>query len=414
MRNILSLCAVFALFMACSAQTAFSQTGSSGTPANARAIQPTNAKPKFKTINKLSAATQAALKNDGDSNGNGGGNNGSMHTIPHWHGAFTYQGTSYPYIMAGRNPAKGGTAVIGTQIIPVNMVLDGCTDANGNPVAFNIDRATLKNTLNSPEFEAANFTTGYTQYTDAVMRAEFQGVMKKDWHMLLNNTNILEPVTVEVPPEDSACLYFPPTGQPFADVDIDYFAGQMQTILELENVDPTQLSIVLTKDVVLYEGGNIFECCVIGFHSAGPVLGVVGNPAQTWAWASWLSPADDFGGGFEDILPLSHEIGEWSNDPYTNNLVPAWQEPDGSGNCGGNLLEVGDPVEIFPSPSFPTLVDGYVYHPQTLALLQWFSRQTPSSAIDGAYSYGDESILTSPSLACVPPPASSTAATVKK
>jgi len=165
-------------------------------------------------------------------------------------------------------------------------------------------------------------------------------------------------------------------------VDIDYFAGQLQTVLELENVDPTQLSILLTKDIVLYEGGNIFNCCVIGFHSAGPVLGVVGNPAQTFAWASWLSPADDFGGGFEDILPLSHEIGEWANDPYTNNIVPAWQEPDGSGNCGGNLLEVGDPVEIFPSPSFPTLVDGYVYHPQTLALLQWFSRETPSSAID--------------------------------
>jgi hypothetical protein len=59
------------------------------------------------------------------------------------------------------------------------------------------------------------------------------------------------------------------------------------------------------------------------------------------------------------------------------------------------------------------VLDGYVYHPQTLALLQWFSRETPSSAIDGAYSYGNESILTSPSLACIPP-AGAAAATVKK
>jgi hypothetical protein len=92
--------------------------------------------------------------------------------------------------------------------------------------------------------------------------------MKQNWHTLLDTPNVLEPVTVEVPPEDSACLFFPPSGQPFADVDIDYFAGQLQTILDLENVDPTQLSILLTKDLVLYEGENIFNCCVIGFHSA--------------------------------------------------------------------------------------------------------------------------------------------------
>ncbi|HVB36388.1 MAG TPA: hypothetical protein VND42_04030 [Candidatus Acidoferrales bacterium] len=402
MRNILFLCAVAVLFAACSAQGVFAQTGSAGAPINAQAMQSTSVKMKFKTMNKLSAATNAMLQTDGDSNGNGGGNNAGTKTIPHWHGAFIYQGIVYPYIMAGHNPRRGDATSIGTQVIPINMVLDGCVDASGNPVAFNIDHATLKNTFNSPEFESASFSTGYTQYTDAVQRAEFHSVMKDDWHTLLNTPQILEPVTMEVPPEDSACVYFPPTGQPFADVNIDYFAGQLETILELEDVDPKQLPIVLTKDVVLFEGTNIFNCCVIGFHSAGPVLGVVGNPAQTFAWASWLSPADNFGGGFEDILPLSHEIGEWANDPFTNNIVPPWQEPDGSGSCGGNLLEVGDPVEIFPNPAFPVVVDGYQYHPQTLALLEWFTRETPSSAIDGAYSYANESLLPSPSIACAP------------
>src|SRR5271165_3895037 len=356
MKKGFCLCGFAVLLAACSAQVVYAQ---SAAPANAQPLVPGSVKTKFKTINKLSAATQAALQNDGDGNGNAGGSNGGMRTIAHWHGSFTYQNTVYPYIMAGHNPRQGGTTVIGTQVIPVNVVLDGCTDVNGNPVAFNIDRATLRNTFNSPEFEFANFSTGYTQYTDAVQRAEFHKVMQRDWHTLLANPQVLESVTIEVPPEDSTCLYFPPNGQPFADVDIDYFAGQMQTILELENVDPTQLSIVLTKDMTLYEGGNFFNCCVIGFHSAGPVLGVVGNPAQTYAWASWLSEADDFGGGFQDILPLSHEIGEWANDPYTNNLVPPWQEPDGSGICGGNLLEVGDPVEIFPYPAYPVVVDGY-------------------------------------------------------
>jgi hypothetical protein len=205
-------------------------------------------------------------------------NNGRISTIPHWHGAFTYQGVTHPYIMAGRNPRNGGTAVVGTQVIPINIVVDGCLDANGNPVAFNIDRATLNNTFNSPEFEFANFSTGYTQYTDAVQRAEFHSVMKQNWHTLLNAPNVLEPVTVEVPPEDSACLFFPPSGQPFADVDIDYFAGQLETVLELENVDPTQFSILLTKDIVLYEGGNIFNCCVIGFSFGRPSARSRGKP----------------------------------------------------------------------------------------------------------------------------------------
>ncbi|HEV3304817.1 MAG TPA: hypothetical protein VGZ91_00140, partial [Candidatus Sulfotelmatobacter sp.] len=157
MRNIVSLCASMALCLAFAAQGVSAQTSTSGAPANAQAVQPTNVKTKFKTTNKLSAATQNALQNDGDSNGNGGGNNGRMSTIPHWHGAFTYQGVTYPYIMAGRNPGNGGTTVVGTQVIPINIVVDGCLDANGNPVAFNIDRATLKNTFNSPEFEFANF-----------------------------------------------------------------------------------------------------------------------------------------------------------------------------------------------------------------------------------------------------------------
>jgi len=33
------------------------------------------------------------------------------------------------------------------------------------------------------------------------------------------------------------------------------------------------------------------------------------------------------------------------------------------------------------------MIDGFLYHPQTEALLQWFSRQTSSNAFGGAYSY---------------------------
>ena len=91
---------------------------------------------------------------------------------------------------------------------------------------------------------------------------------------------------------------------------------------------------------------------------------------------------------------------EWMDDPFITNVVPPWQIPDGSRSCGDRLLEVGDPIEVLPDPSYPVLFDGYTYHPQNMALLPWFSREKPSKAIDGAYSFPNESLLTSPSQPC--------------
>jgi hypothetical protein len=38
--------------------------------------------------------------------------------------------------------------------------------------------------------------------------------------------------------------------------------------------------------------------------------------------------------------------------------------------------------------------NGMTYHPQTEALLQWFESNGTSDAVDGAFSYPDETILT--------------------
>ena len=84
------------------------------------------------------------------------------------------------------------------------------------------------------------------------------------------------------------------------------------------------------------------------------------------------------------------------NDPFVlfNNvtdLTPWWLSPNG--NCQ-NDLEVGDVVEGLPNSTFPITMHGYTYHPQNEALLQWFEFQSPSSAIGGAYSYPDPSVIT--------------------
>ena len=47
---------------------------------------------------------------------------------------------------------------------------------------------------------------------------------------------------------------------------------------------------------------------------------------------------------------------------------------------------------------------GFTYHLQNLSLLQWFSRESPSSAFDGWYSYPDPTQITTPSVDCPPAP----------
>jgi hypothetical protein len=86
------------------------------------------------------------------------------------------------------------------------------------------------------------------------------------------------------------------------------------------------------------------------------------------------------------------------NDPFGTNIVPAWQYPTASLGCQNNL-ETGDPLANLPNAGFPVLIDGVTYHPQNQVLLPWFTRQ-PSDAIDHAYSFPDQSLLSSPSQAC--------------
>ena len=43
----------------------------------------------------------------------------------------------------------------------------------------------------------------------------------------------------------------------------------------------------------------------------------------------------------------------------------------------------------------------FTYHPQTVALLQWFARASPSNAIADVYSFPDETALTRPAD-CLP------------
>jgi hypothetical protein len=315
-------------------------------------------------------------------------------TVPHWTSSFTYGGVTYPYTMVGTNPASNSTTTVDVAIIPFQFVFADGLSLDATPKVTNV--------LNSPNFADASYTSGTTQFGDAVQRAEFWrsvSTSSVNWHTLIESTgNPYGTQVIHVPQNQAALFRGSVSGQLIALMNISWFSDRLHEVINKLHIPPTTLPIILTYDTFMYQH-TLDNCCVLGYHGATSSLNGNGNQAlQTYVFAAWTDP-NIFPPGWADVLPLSHEISEWINDPFINNLVPPWQFPGIPGSCQGNL-ETGDPMEVVDHPDFPVTINGFTYHPQTEAILQWFSRESPSSAIDGAYSYPDTSKLTSPSLPC--------------
>jgi hypothetical protein len=364
-------------------------------------------KPTHMAFNRLSASTNAAVQNSAASSPL------KVRSIPTFSGSFAFQGTTFPFTMVGRAPQKGGTTEIDTSYLAISFFFDEFVDQNGNNIVIDAT-ANTKNLLNGPDFASFPYTTGDTQFSDAVQRAEFFNVVNSmdesgPWHTLLEPPRQLTPITVEVPFYESLVFQLP-DGAVFAVIDVNFLTSQLNTLLQTEELRVDEIPIFVTHNAIYgdFFAGNPLDCCVGGFHTAVE-LGQSHNTVllQVFAFATSLDAEISnavFGDptAFADVEPLSHELTETFNDPFVNNAVPRWANPASTPfiSCSSSL-ETGDPVEGLPNPSFPVMIGGFLYHPQTEALLQWFSRQTPSSAIGGAYSYPGNN-LTSPSTACPP------------
>jgi hypothetical protein len=314
-------------------------------------------------------------------------------TVPHWTSSFTYNGVTYPYTMVGANPATNSTTTVDVAIIPFEFVFAQGYTLDGTPKVTNV--------LGSPNFQDALYTSGFTQFGDAVQRAEFWSAVSTssvNWHTLLPAAPTVYPTQVIHVPQDQASLYIS-AGHVISLMNISWFSDRLHEAINNLHIAPTTLPIILTYDTFMYEHHDLNLCCVLGYHGAFSSVNGNGNQqVQTFAFASWTD-AGIFPPGWADVLPMSHEISEWMNDPFVNNFVPPWQFPGIPGSCQANL-ETGDPMEVVNHPDFPVTINGYTYHPQTEAILPWFSRETPSTAISGAYSYPDTIKLKGPSQPC--------------
>lgn len=317
-------------------------------------------------------------------------------TIPLWNYSLTspVDNLSYSGSMVGRSPFAHGFRSTSVQayLIPVIMkfsdgtVLDPTTP---DPCLSNLAVANV--TANSPVFQNAAFTlnganVGTTQYIDAFQRANFWTNVSPTgdrYHTLLNLTT-LPAVNVTVPAADGGATNLGIFFCTWGDIDINWFDSVVENTLlpnlAAQGVAPNTLPIFLFDSVNMcdpYNPNNI-PCGILGYHSAYIPSAVL----QTYV----VSDFDTSGLYLGDVSVLTHEVGEWMDDPVGTNPTPLWGNTGQVVGCQGNL-EVGDPLTgtiLVPQIT----MSNFTYSLQELAYFSWFYRQNPSFAAGGAYSDG--------------------------
>lgn len=295
--------------------------------------------------------------------------------LQHWTSSFTAEGTKWKYSMVGTNPSLGSaTTTVPVSIVPLLLKFSNGKSFDGTPQ--------VSSTTSSPLFQNAQFSSGTTQYGDAIQRAEYwKSVSTKspNYHVLVSSPTIAKTLTISIPPADGTTVVDPSSGKTIGIININWFDPQLQTLLTSLGFTPNMLPIFLSHNVYLSQGAaNLNNCCIGGYHNA--IRDTAG--LQTYIWST-KSDSTVQGGFGEDVSALSHEMLEWIDDPFTTNTVPNWISPIAPQYGCNNALEVGDPLVgvVFTLTTFPS------DHLQDIAFYNWFARQSPSTAINGLYSY---------------------------
>lgn len=310
-----------------------------------------------------------------------------------WNGTFTYKSKTYKYNMVGTAPSTGTSTTVPTFIIPIALQYKTSSGATTfSPLTkLSNGRTAVTNTIASPIFQNMDWVTpdgtdlGTTQYEDAFQRGNFWGTVSSQpgYHVLLGKPTVVPQIVLPVPAADGSI------GNEFGVTvglaDINWFDGKLQSILTkyASKITPGTLPIFITYDVYLTEG----LCCIGGYHSS---YGSVAAP-QAYSMFTYIGTPGVFA---QDVSALSHEAGEWLDDPLvvnTNGNVIASQ-------CalinGSDILEVGDPEEGFNEDgatygAFPYTFNGFTYNLQDLVYLEYFGAPNTTSADGGTLTFRD-------------------------
>jgi hypothetical protein len=327
--------------------------------------------------------------------------NAATEGLPFYTANYTSFGQANVFNIVGTDPSLGtATTTIPTVLVPIKVVFSNTTLDGTDVVAL---------TENSPIFLTTDFTTGgtdigVTQYGDAIQRGEFwklPGFSHSGYHVLLGTPTIAPTVTVTVPSKAAGQAFKLKDGKFIGALDPGFFDPIIERLVG--SYTPNQLPIFLTDNVFEAPGAVLQNCCIGGYHaSQGPPI----STAQTWIYAVYTEPDTFKDNGFIDVVPLSHEVAEWLNDPFVGafpppgiNLIPPAILPGQGSACIPNF-ETGDPLEaLLPATWFTETTNGTVYHLQDEAFLSWYLHG-PSFGVNGFYSYKGN--FRTPSTLCGP------------
>lgn len=292
---------------------------------------------------------------------------------------FTFNNQTFFYTMIGTDPSlSNATTTIPVVIIPIKFTfaggLGGSLDATGP--ACGDTKPVTKRVKKSPVFKKTNLAfppsnTGALSYIDAFRRANFWNfvsTISPNYHIGLKPT-VMGVQNISVPANKGGTSAGP-CNTHIGNVDITFFDAIAQNLITNLGIPSTSLPLFLSYNSFWTDGG----CCILGYHSATP-------SNHTYSVAAYSNPGIFTATFIQDIHALSHELGEWLDDPFVNNIVPAWGHIGQVSGCQNNL-EVGDPVT---GTGFNATRAGKTYHPEDLVFLSWFARETPSKAVNQTY-----------------------------
>lgn len=305
--------------------------------------------------------------------------------VPIWTSTFKFNNQTFTYHMVGTDPSAGSaTSNVPLVIIPLKFKFsDGTTLAANQKVCGDV-KNTIFRVKGSPliktttTFSPGGTNVGKTQYIDAFQRANFWSSVSTtspNYHVLLKPVQMQKIQTITVPANSGHTVAGPCAR--IGEVDINFFDNVAMSLLTSLNIPANTLPLFLDYNTFWTSGG----CCILGYHSTNNA------GTQAYAVAAYSDPGI-FSVPIQDIHALSHEIGEWMDDPLipAGNNVPAWGHVGQVSGCQGNL-EVGDPVTglaftVNSGGAFP-----FTYHPEDLVFFPWFARVTPSTSVNGWFTF---------------------------
>jgi len=326
---------------------------------------------------------------------------GMLQTLPHWSGSFSINGTTYNYTIVGGDPQNGGATKIRTVIIPIKLTIPDYSADGKTPIVLDATPI-IPQIIASPIFQVSDYITGYQQFTDAMLRAEFPDAAA-GWHTVLSPVVTAPTLDLTVPP-GGATVFQSKSGNYLANILDDHVIDHpLLTMLEDGEIPPDEYVIAISYNAVEHDA--------FGYHAAG----FRANQTQenVFAYSSWLLGVDDLlWVPSPDAATLSHEVAETIHDAFIGNLSSLtllWGDPFNNNKCFQNYIETGDAIEDAPAhielheQPVGFGAQAQVYTLQNEALLPWFERKTPSDALGGAYSFPDIWVLQSAApLTCNP------------